>query len=671
MRRCSPFGSAVCAGLLLVGAVVSGCAKTEPPVAKAPAVKPARPPADDPSAAREPVTGGGTSADVATVPAPIAPAPSADIATAAKPAMPPTEPPAPKASASPVDDVDGRDAGLAALRKALTTARDPQERMLAIDGLARLGKAAAPAVPDLMAAASDPDSLPRWHAARAMGLIGPAAAEAVPVLVGLLGDADPVVATQAAHALGLVADRGAIDVEPLLAAALHADPRVRRAAVLSLRRLSTPRDLAPLVGRHLADADPSVVIPALETLADMGGDSVPMIVEALGRPDTRYWATVAAAEIGPAAAPAAARLADLAASGEFDERLQAMFALGAIGPAASVAVPTLVGVLDRDEDLLKFAAASALGQIGDSAADEALERAGGSDNLFLASIAAWARARISADDARLVAAAVGRLVPLLDAGEPGIRAAAVHALSDLAPSLDEESVATLCNRYVALLDDPDTAVGTAAGAALVRHGPAAAPALRTALADPANRIRAIEILAAQGPSAAVLQDELLAALSDEDAVVAGEAAVALAAIGRGAAAAVPRLMEHLDSASPAPVRLAAAYALGSIGPAAAPACGKLREMAGSDDDMEATVAIWAAVKIDPEDASLFESAVPLLERALGSDRELARYEAAVALGDIGPAAASAIARLEMVAEDDPARHVREAAAAAVRRVAPR
>lgn len=658
MRGCSPLGAVVCAGVVL-GAVAAGCAKPQPPVATAPAVKPA--PASQPQP-----------------PGPVAPQP-AGVADAPL-ELPPAEPTsldvagqvdAALVDAGLVDRPAAATIGIEPLREALARAADPAAKAAAIDALARLGAAAAPAMTDLLGAAADPDPLPRWHAARAIGLVGSAAAEAVPTLVGLLGDDDPLVATQAAHALGRVAGRDSIDLEPLLAAALHADPRVRRAAVLSLRRLSTPRQLAPLVGRHLADADPSVVIPALETLADMGADSVPMIVEALGRPDSRYWAAVAAAEIGPAAAPAAERLTELAASGEVDERLQAIFALGAIGPAAKAAVPTLIAAIDGEEELLKFAAAAALGQIGDGAADGSLERLAGSDNAFLAAIASWARARIHPADRGLVAAAVGRLVPLLDAAVPGIRAAAVHALSDLAPSLDADVSGPLTTRYVGLLDDPDITVGTAAGAALVRHGPAAAAALREALADPANRIRALEILAAQGPAAAGLRDELIAALSDDDAAVASEAAVALGAIGQDAAAAVPRLTALLAAGTPAPVRIAAAYALGSMGAAATAANEPLRSMAVSADDMEATVAIWAAVKIDPQDASLFTTAVPLLEQALGSERELARYEAAVALGDIGPAAAAAAARLELVAADDPSRPVREAAAAAVRRIAPR
>jgi HEAT repeat protein len=42
----------------------------------------------------------------------------------------------------------------------------------------------------------------------------------------------------------------------------------------------------------------------------------------------------------------------------------------------------------------------------------------------------------------------------------------------------------------------------------------------------------------------------------------------------------------------------------------------------------------------------------------------------VALGDIGPAAGSAIPLLELVAEDDPAKDVRRAAAEAAKKIRP-
>jgi HEAT repeat protein len=125
----------------------------------------------------------------------------------------------------------------------------------------------------------------------------------------------------------------------------------------------------------------------------------------------------------------------------------------------------------------------------------------------------------------------------------------------------------------------------------------------------------------------------------------------------------------LESTTAAPgTRYAAAYALGRIGPAAKPALGKLRELAGADDELLATVAVWAALKVDPADSSLFASAVPRLRKALRSGDEIVRLEAAVALGDIGPEAKPALPILELVAEDDPLPSVREAAEQAIAKI---
>ena len=82
----------------------------------------------------------------------------------------------------------------------------------------------------------------------------------------------------------------------------------------------------------------------------------------------------------------------------------------------------------------------------------------------------------------------------------------------------------------------------------------------------------------------------------------------------------------------------------------------------------ATVAVWAALKIKPEDRTLFDTAIPKLRHALQRDRDIVRLEAAVALGEIGPAAKTALPMLELLAEDDPSRLVRDAAAEAVRKI---
>lgn len=557
-----------------------------------------------------------------------------------------------------------------ALLRQLAEATDVATKVQAIDALASAGKRGAAAVTDLVTLTAAPDTDVRWHAARALGMLGPAASSATSTLVKLLGDAEPVVAAQAAHALGLV-QKSADDtvVEPLINATLHADPRVRRAAIKSLRRVSTPERLAPLVARYLGDADPSVVLPALHTLADMREESVPFLLAALDEPKARYWAAVAAAEIGPDAAPATDKLAALAAKGEVDERMQAMFALAAIGEPAAAAAPALIEALSGNEELLKFAAAFALGKLRAAAADEPLAATASADDPFLAAVASWALARIHPDDPARVTAAAEKLRAGLEHTDATVKAGSINGLSDLAGSLDAETRQALATAYATLLDDTDPAVAVAAGGALVRLGPDAAGAIRDQLADMATRMRGMEILAAQGAAAKPLLAEMTAALTDEDAAFASEAAVALAGLGADAAPAVPTLQKLLTDATPAPVRYTAMYALGRIGSLAKPALARLLELSQSNDELEATVAVWAALKIEPGDKELLKNAVPRLLKALRAESELARLEAAVSLGDIGPAAAATIPMLELLAEDDPSRSVREAAAAALKQVA--
>jgi len=617
------------------------------------------------------VHGGCAKNDGAVKPAapPAAPAegvkPAAPLAEG-KPAAPPAE--AVKPAAPPADG------GLAELIAALDTP-DIRAREAALDAIGSRGSAARPALDALLAAAADPDPMIRWHAARSIGMVGETALPAMPKLVSLLADADPVVVTQAAHAIGQVrGDAPAADlaaeakeacaaaVEPLIATTLHVDPRVRRAAILSLRRVSNPDALLPLVTRHLADADPSVVLPALHTLADMGVESLPFLTKALAEPGSRYWATVVLAEMGPAAAPALPQLTALAGDAELDERLQAIYALAGIGEAAADSAPVLVAALEGNEPVLRYAAAHALGRIKAAVADEALARAASDDNPLLAEVASWARARIDPADESLMDAALARLESGLAAADPSIRAASVAGLADLAQFLEPPRRQSIAGLFARSLGDPDDGVSLKAGGALVQLGPAAVDAIRSLLGDAALRPRALEVLAAMGGGAAAALPEIEAALDDPDAKVRGEAAFALGSLGPDAAALVPKLAGLLAEDEAPEVRYTAAYALGRVGAAAAPAFDQLVTLTTSADDLLATVAVWAALKIRPDDRELFAQAVPLLERALDSEREMVRLEAAVSLGEIGAAAAAAVPALELVAENDPVERVRDAAA---------
>jgi HEAT repeat protein len=600
------------------------------------------------------------------------PQPSAPATAAAQPAAP--QPPVVEAS------------GLDALVKTLTTTDDSRLRVVTIDEIANLGQNARPALDPLVKATADPEPRVRWHAARAIGLIGEDASTAVPALVTLLADPDPVVAAQAAAAIGNIradedddtitaedTSRYAAGQEAVAKAIVHPQALVRRAAVRAIRHFEPAPDvLAPLFAKQLGDADPSVVLPALHTLADMKEIAVPVLVEALKNPQSRYWAAIALAEIGEEAAAAANPLAQLAAEGEVHERLQAILALAAIGEkAAAPAAPALIAAVQSPDKSLRFPATFALGKLRAADADAVLQKVAAEEDEVLAATASWALAQIHRGEKSFAADAEAKLLKTLASGSPAVREGVIAGLSDLAPQLDEDEKKKLAATFTRLLTDADPGVGQAAGAALIRLGGVCVETLRGKLADPAVRTNIMEVLAGLGPAAKPALDDLIKELGDADAEHASEAAVAIAAIGPDAAAAVPALRRLVADTKAAPgLRYSAAYALGRIGPAAKETLADLRGLADTEDELMATVAVWAALKVAPEETSLFERAIPLLRRALRAERHAVRLEAAVALGDIGPAAGSAIPLLELVAEDDPAKDVRRAAAEAAKKIRP-
>ena len=616
-------------------------------------------------------------------------APAAEPAS--EPAQTPTTEPAPEpATASPaaeekataVTDID-------ALIETLTTTDDGRTRVVTIDAIADLGQRAKPAIAALVKATTDADPRPRWHAARALGMIGEDAIDTIPTLVALLDDADPIVAAQSAAAIGMIrrddsrtdapekdATIYAQSVEPLVKAVTHPDPRVRRAAVRALREMAPePGAFLPLLSERLADADPSVVMPVLHTLANMEGEAVPALVAALGNAEARYWAAVALAEIGAEAAPAVEPLGAMIAEGEIHEQLQAILALAAIGEAARPAAPRLLEILESGDASLHLPTVYALGAIGATDAGPKLEAIAADDAGFLGAIAAWGRARLDPDDAALRNAAIERLQGQLASEDVEERSGAVSALATLAAVADADTRAALAARFVSLLNDPHPSVGLGSGSALVGLGPDAVEVLRGTLANPGMRAAGLQLLAAIGPASAPALDDLTAVLQDAsaDPEHRAEAAVALGAIGEKAAPAAALLAKQLDNVAQEPFpAYAAAYALGRIGPAAKEAArDTLHKYLESDDDLLATVAVWASLKVDPDDRSHFDRAIPLLRKALQRPDELARVEAAVALGDIGTAAASAVPILELVSEEDGSKDVRRAAAEALAKIRPR
>ena len=189
-----------------------------------------------------------------------------------------------------------------------------------------------------------------------------------------------------------------------------------------------------------------------------------------------------------------------------------------------------------------------------------------------------------------------------------------------------------------------------------RIGPPAIPLLADLLRNDVDAIRrhAADTLIDLAPHTEGIQPSLRRALRDEDAMVAGDAARALGALGRRATPSVGALVRTL-SHEDGYVRVYAAEALASIGPNAAAATGALADALGDPVPGVRWAACEALARIGPA----AQPAVPRLIEALEDEFLYVRIFAAGALGSIGPKARPARAALEAAAEDPALRHEAE------------
>jgi len=181
-----------------------------------------------------------------------------------------------------------------------------------------------------------------------------------------------------------------------------------------------------------------------------------------------------------------------------------------------------------------------------------------------------------------------------------------------------------------------------------RIGPQAIPLLRDMLRHNRASIRrqAIDILIDLAPDTESIQPALRRALSDEDSLVAADAARALGALGERARPSVSALVKALQHEDPQ-VRLYTAEALASIGPAAASAT---RDLAKALRDPVPGVR-WAAGEALASIGPAAAPALPQLLEALKDEFVYVRICAAGALGSIGPTAATAVKALRGAAND--------------------
>jgi HEAT repeat protein len=405
----------------------------------------------------------------------------------------------------------------------------------------------------------------------------------------------------------------------------------------------------PKMVKTLKSASPADAAAALATMAEAGEQAVPFLTECLDDKQACYWACMALGDIGPAAKAAVPHLTKLQAREEPEVRLQALVALGSIGPDARSAVPAIVKSLHSDKiEGVRYAAAYALGQIGagDKASRAALAKAMDSDDAFLQIVSAWALARVAKDDKQVQDKATTLILKGLTSEKADVRRAAARALAEIKPA--PEVVAPMLIK--AIQDNDPTVIGNAVDA-LASLGPTIVPRLtKNALKNKDLQLYAVRVLAKIGPAAKEAAPALAEELKEAEGEYRREVQFVLGMFGADAAPAVPELIKSLSSDDDH-VRNSAVYALGKIGPAAKEATAELRKMLAGDDDFARFAATWALVRIDPKDPKLVAAAVPALIKGLSDERPLVRAESASTLGELGPAAKSALSDLKKAAED--------------------
>ncbi len=499
----------------------------------------------------------------------------------------------------------------------------------------------------------------------AQDVLGSAAAVEgdVDALIAALQAEDSDVRRAAAEALGTAGDDSERVIEALMKAVGDPDTRNRLVAVSSIRQLvSDPAKLVPLASELLAHEDQLLASRAVEALVIRGPKAVPFLKEALKNERAAYWASLAIEEIGPQAAETLPELRMVVANTEDQQlRVQAILAIAKLGPIGVQAYPEMIASLAAENTApVKTAAAFAAGTLRITQAKDALIANTKSNDKLVAMESVWALAKIYPDNEEGQALAVETLIEGLTDEDPTLRMMAAKGLQLL--QADPELVVP---RLTAVLNEKDAVVGYHIAEAFASLGEPAAERAAMALATEELRGLAFEVLERLGPKAAVAVPQLVSLLADATGEFRQKLQAVLGDVGPAAAPAVPELVRSLQSDDPA-TRISAILAIGNIGPAASVAKEPLLARAGlAEIDFESVAAAWALVKVAADDPATITTVVPVLIQGLAMTNPLVQIEAAAALGEIGPAAVSALPALNAVAADESLdRDVRKAAAEA-------
>ena len=195
-----------------------------------------------------------------------------------------------------------------------------------------------------------------------------------------------------------------------------------------------------------------------------------------------------------------------------------------------------------------------------------------------------------------------------------------------------------------------------AAAALIEIGPASEPVLRAGLSSGNAEVRRVAAtglfrlfehgLEFETMSAAAV--ELVPTLADEDGSVRRAAFRCLVFLGERAGAAVPALVAQLDGDADAQTREAVLAVLGAVGEPAKTALPAIERELRSESPavrLEAATTVASLGKVD--------DGLTVMTAMLREDDPVWRREAAIQIGKLGPAAASARGALEEALAGEP------------------
>lgn len=362
--------------------------------------------------------------------------------------------------------------GPAVVPATIETLKDPRTAYYGCLVLSELGPGAKQAVPALTDILSSPESEVRQEAALALSQIGPAAKSAVPALVKRLGtEQEPSILLAVIFAIGKIGEPAAAAVpvietmraegddqrrvvtawclaaiqpddnderdrslQTLIDALQNPDRRVRIVAAQGLLDLNPkPADVMPQITQLMRTANEETTRDILDTLASLGKDAVPALIEALDDEQVRLQAIQIIGRIGPNASGAVPAL--IRALSEQDPTTQAevLFALASIGPQAEAAVPGAVAALGDNDPAVRFGAVYALGRVGPPAAKAIplLLQGLNDDDPYFSTVCAWALVQIDPENEQTITKALPHLTDALTHRESFVRAEAATTLGNL------------------------------------------------------------------------------------------------------------------------------------------------------------------------------------------------------------------------------------------------